>query len=319
MEKYDFDRSKIRDFLSLNENVFGKFENFESKEIGGGENNLNFLVTLDETKKFVFRFSKTGALVDRLEHEYEFLKLLPNGVAPQALLFDNSGKFFDTPILVESFVHGVHPDKWSDDDLKKFAKILSDIHSIKKPYVRIDVYEYFEKLNEYLFNDKPELRKDAELTLYISQFETYSQKNDHLFEDLDYLSLIHSDLASSNILSNEGNFTVIDWELAKYNDNAKDFSTFFYDDCDLNSGKWRIELSGERQKILFSEYKKYFPDPTLEDRVAVWLTFDKLCSLIYLKWKKLSYKNDVIDKTISDEDVNTDIYALSASLHKTLG
>lgn len=92
------------------------------------------------------------------------------------------------------------------------------------------------------------------------------------------------------ILQN-GKITFIDWELAVYNDNARDFATFFYPD--ISYFNWRIVLDKSQQEILINNYlENYGYDSNIRERIQVWLVLDKMSAAIYCHWKSQQQKNN---------------------------
>ncbi len=273
-----FNTAIINQHLSLNKII-------TLKKLGAGESNENYLAFLNNGKKIVIRIANLyGA--ESLAKEYKTLQSLPQGLAPEPIFLDLSGKILNQPFMIQSFVEGQRVNKWTDELLQKFAQSLALLHQTQKKKITkpINIKKYFYSLDQYFFQDLPELIQFNNLKKLIDKTNNFIENNKSLFTSLKNYSLIHGDLNQDNILLDEKKFKLIDWELAEYNDPARDFATFFYPD--LQYFDWRIQLNKTQQKILLDSYQdKFNQDENFVKRVEFWQKIDKAGAIIFCSWK----------------------------------
>jgi len=63
-----------------------------------------------------------------------------------------------------------------------------------------------------------------------------------------------------------------------------DFSTIYYEDIEYNKGKWRIKITQDEKKALFSGYITAGGEIN-EERIKFWIKFDKLGVAVFLYWR----------------------------------
>jgi thiamine kinase-like enzyme len=96
--------------------------------------------------------------------------------------------------------------------------------------------------------------------------------------------LIHGDATPSNILIQNDNVSLIDWEFSKYKDPMAEFSTIFYEDMEYNQGKWRVHITVEEKRALYNGYTSAGGEID-EEQIGFWMNFDKLGAAIFLYWR----------------------------------
>ncbi len=292
----------------------------EIKLLGTGENFVNFTVE-SNGKRNVIRVAKKEHK-KRIEDEFEWLRLLPPDIGPQPIKIDTSKKIIPNTYMIQSFVEGNKVEKWGEEELTALAVTMSSFHKIKGQYFgefhsttkKLVLVDFLNKLNSYFFDKNKSLLDDEDIKVIRPKVLKYLEEHQHLFDSIEEFSLIHGDMTNQNMLYDGKKIRIVDWETASYGDNALDFATFYYDDFPYY--KWRVHLKEDQTKILVNEYQKHNPDKTLEERIKVWLTFDKFCSLLYCKWKLDEYKKNPKEEiTITKEELKEEIEKIKKSLH----
>lgn len=292
----------------------------EIKLLGTGENFINFTVESNGKRNVIRVFKREGQ--DKVEEEFEWLKLLPHDIGPNPIKLDTTKKIIPFPYMIQSFVVGNRVKDWGDEELKALALTMSSFHKIKGKYfgennskiTTLVMVDFLNKLNSYFFDKNKSLMDDKDIKEIRPKVLKYLEDNQTLFDSIKEFSLIHGDMTNQNMVYDGKKLRIIDWEAASYGDNALDFATFYYDDFPYY--KWRVHLKEDQIKILVNEYQKHIPDKTLADRIKVWLVFDKFCSLLYCKWKLDEYDKNPKEKiTITKEELNEEIEKIKKSLH----
>jgi aminoglycoside phosphotransferase (APT) family kinase protein len=277
----------------------------ELSPLGYGESNISLFAKVNIKHLFVFRIAQLYK--DKVQHEFEILRKIPDNLAPKPIYLDTSKKVIPHPFLVESFIFGKNISVWKKESLNRLATALALLHS-KTAINKNTAISFTKKLemdNDYFFKNNSLLAQNNEITSLLRIVAKYLGTNEDLLSNLKYLSLIHGDLNTSNIyLDDKGSIILIDWELAHYNDPAREFSTFFYDD--MKYLDWRIHLKPTQKENFLSTYKKVagLKDDTFYARVRLWQIVDKAGAFIYCNWKALTSRNAkekaVFNKTAND-------------------
>jgi len=293
----------------INENprsigIVEKVVEVKMKALGHGESNISILAKVNDKYLFVIRIAQLKK--DGVEKEFEILEKVPNKLGPEPIYINTSKKVIPYPFLIESFVSGKNITDWTEENLSMLAKSLALLHS-KTATIKNENISFSTKLksdNNYFLKNNLSLSQDHEIASVLNNILQYLDTKEKLLVELKQLSLIHGDLNSSNIyLDEKNNIKFIDWELAHYNDPAREFSTFYYDD--MKYLDWRIHLkSPHREKFLLKYMKRAdIQDKHFEDRVKVWQIVDKAGAFIYCKWKALTAKHKN-EKLKFDETAN---------------
>lgn len=263
------------------------------ERLGKGESNISLLVTVNKKQKLVFRLAQLYA--DSLEKEFETLSKIPTGIGPKPIYLNTEKNVIDYPFLVESFVPGQTVHKWDKTHLSEMAQTLATLHSktkIKKEQ-EINFGNKLKEDNNYFFKNCPELLNDKEVEMTIKFVLDILESKNFLLKRVNTVSVLHGDLNSENILlGDDGKIRFIDWELSHYNDIAREFSTFYYDD--MKYLNWRIQLESPLKDFFLDEYSKRadIKDEEFKERVFVWQLVDKTGAFIYCKWKSLTIESE---------------------------
>jgi Ser/Thr protein kinase RdoA (MazF antagonist) len=289
---------------------------FSLHALGNGENNENHLITMKQ-RKYVLRICTHGKPA-QLIREYHTLQKIPKGIGPKPLLL---GKTVSGAYMLQSYIKGSSVQKWSRPLLFSLGKMLAQLHLQQHHHVeyqgvryeRLDLQDYFDCINLQFYSTCLVLKKDKALVSFTKKLRKNCDKFTRTFPRLTY-SRIHGDLAQTNILMQKNKIFLLDWEFSHIMDPARDFATFFYDDHPYNEGNWRIVLANEARASLLEGYQGVRNDPFLAERISFWIQFDKLCGLIYMKWKLAKMKTS----TLSTRDIQKEIFHLQKSLEQHL-
>jgi thiamine kinase-like enzyme len=250
-------------------------------EIAGlpkGISNFNYRVKVG-SKQFVFKISppnpaEQGILIGNSgRSEFLSLKLVAElGIAPTPILFDDTGQYFQFPVLVYKYVEGTTLS-FSDEVMVEVAKIYSKLHALDITNVQ--------------FLDIRIENPDALLTDIEKRFAIYQGRDDvppqkikrfRRYIDLAKahvatapletcpLAIIHADPVPSNLIVGPKVF-LIDWQATAIGDPAYDIWAFTSEAFTL----WDADTPPtEAQKTLFRRtYLTLNDDLTLERRITI--------------------------------------------------
>lgn len=302
--------AKFEEYLgSLDPQVLGlsKIGKVLCTPLDGGTSNITYLAHLD-TKKFVIRFHpKSDNKADHTAEEYQKLKGAKGMHAPKALYLGKPD-FIDSSALIMEFVEGEHKEfnDLSSTEVKNFAHAVADIHKItrdgvfsKCPDFPEDVkgtqYNYLQSyidntITRWLDEADPSLyAKDKEI-IQAAQEELQKQMGKHkdAFSNTTF-SYLHNDIVILNVLWNNNQPTLIDWESPSFGDRADEVAYIFA----INN------TSSEFEQTFLEEYEKYIDDPTLRQRVEVYKLKNRLMDVTWAISKldeEASGKNPLMKK-----------------------
>lgn len=264
--------------LSELKDYAGSFE-----ELGGGEVNETFLLHgIDEN--YILRITKIPTR-DTLLKEAHALELLDMPEVPKKVFFD-ANKLIDNRFwILESQVRGTTVTRLSPAQFESFGKLLAQVHTVGDPHrSKLDLWAQFLRSCRYfgaeeflLAHPYPKLRS------FIVSLHRLIQTLQPEFGRI-APKLIHGDATPSNILAQDNQVGLIDWEFSSFSDPMREFSTIYYDDMEYNRGKWRIRILPAEKQALFSGYRASGGE-LFEDRIDFWTNFDKVTAAIFLYWK----------------------------------
>ena len=290
----DLTKKKIREMLSSN-NIIFRNSSFSIKELGTGENNINYLIST-HNNKYVLRIGIKTTREKNALKEFNFLKLMPKGVAPTPLFFDNTKKHLLHHYTILSYSEGKSKLKWTKKELKMHAKAMTKIHSktfnywitIGRKKRQFSLYEKSKRD----FASYPEVFSDKKLVLLTKKFSDYIKRNDKYFLELKKFHFIHGDLCADNILFYNNKIHYIDWEWCGIRDNAEDIARTFI--CGKSIKPWYIGVKETDIKYLIKNYCSYSNDKndsTLEKRVAIWNNYLLFTDMLYFFHKVKTYSS----------------------------
>ena len=280
-------------------------QNIEVKTLGNGENHLIYLASVND-KKFVFRISFREELEFALKKEFEILKKLPLGFGPKPFIFDNFKKIIPNSFMIQSFVSGEKIKNWTKDLLIIHAKQLALLHSKNISEKKENLYDVFIRRADFSKNNQPEVVEYDKLIegIFIKLKNLFSN-NKQIFEKQKHSYLIHADLHDDNILIENNKLHYVDWEEARYGDNALDVATLL----------WFLELDDDKYKTYLNTYLDNFKDEDLEKRMILWLLYKDFSLLLHKKWQSLDPENRAIK---SNEDYRKTIKQIINRLERRM-
>lgn len=253
------------------------------KELGGGELNDTFLLDCGK-KKVILRISK-HANTNTLYREAETLKLLRTAHVPELIFFDKSQRINGKSWIIESYLEGKSAKDLTTKQYASLGKLLAHLHTVTEPNPKeVDFWQ--DLLDDCrLFGDETTLMKhpNVEIKELVHQARDYFYDQKSKFAPI-HRSLIHGDATPNNILVNDDEVSLIDWELSRFRDPMAEFSTMYYPDMEYNKGLWRTHITEDKQAALFTGYCQA-GGAIDRQRLDVWMNLDKLGAAIYLYWK----------------------------------
>jgi aminoglycoside phosphotransferase (APT) family kinase protein len=277
---------KIRHIVRTKFNTVSKIK---IKRLGMGENNLNYLVIVDD-KKYVFRINMKNHLEKNLIREFNVMKLVPHNIGLTPLILDTTKRYIPRTYSMFEYVDGKSTFDWDKRKLKIHAQTMAKLHSKTYSYwqttkVKHKKFSLYKQLLHNLkgykkFNFNPALKN------LIREFKQYIKNNDHYFLELKRFHFIHGDLCNDNILFNRKSIHYIDWEWCGIKDNAEDLARLYFT---KNMTPWYVGLSKKQVKYFIDEYLKIIKDPTLQIRVEIWNNYDLFVDMMYYFWKVENY------------------------------
>ena len=283
--------NSIREFVLQNPdklNLPTNVTNVKLKFLGRGESNISILVTVNNRNPVVFRISQLYE--DKIQKEYKTLSKIPSNIGPRPIHLNTDKKNIPFPFLVESFIAGESVLNWNENSLAKLARSLATLHNKtrSKRLKTISFVTLLQRDNNHFLKNYPELNNNKEIKVALKSTIKYLSSRESLLDDVRQLSIVHGDLNTDNIKEdNDKGIRFIDWELAHYNDPAREFSTFYYDD--MKYLNWRIHLKSTLKDYFLSKYinESGIRDGDFKERVLAWQIVDKAGAFIFCSWKSL--------------------------------
>ncbi len=251
-------------------------------ELGGGEINDTFLLECG-TQKVIIRIARYSEQTS-LKAEAEALELLNLSEAPKLIFFDEGQRLNGKLWIAESYIRGGHVTRLTLPLFQSLGTTLARVHNHTLKESEVNVWANFlKRRSQYGDEDALLNHPDKRLQELVHRAKAYVITFQSKQPSLP-CSLIHGDATPTNILVNGTNVSLIDWEFSHWNDPMAEFSTIYYDDMDYNQGKWRVRISPEERKALFTGYQAG-GGKIEEDRIQLWMNIDKLGASLYLYWR----------------------------------
>jgi len=250
--------------------------------LGGGEINDTFMLECGDSKA-ILRVAKYPAQYT-LQQEAKALRLINIEQAPRLIYFDQDSKINDRQWIMESYVSGTGAKRLNVQQFNSLGKLLAKVHSAKSGKTGIDIWATFLDACKNFGDEEKLLNYPDEDIKTLINFGRHYFKVWQLKLDVVPESLVHADATPSNVLVNGDEVSLIDWEFARFNDPMFEFSTVFYEDMEYNQGKWRVQITPEEKDALYSGYTQA-GGVIDEDRIRLWMNFDKLGAATFLYWR----------------------------------
>ncbi len=168
--------------------------------LSAGRNHCNFLVE-SEQKFFVVRIEspESRALAMTQTQEYQLLRQLAP-LSPKLI-------WADEQFLVTQYIQGKH---WSAPS--QLSALVAQLQKLHQTHIDLPPFNLLEHCDRYWNRFSSNEKKE--------HYDFFRTQRDHLEATLTQnpeQCLCHNDLFPENILQNEKEFTLIDWEYAGYN------------------------------------------------------------------------------------------------------
>lgn len=202
----------------------------EIKKLGDGITNDNYKITTDDGEEIVARISKGHSIDRKLEKEY--VENYLSEVNINSDVYDV--KLFNDDYLITKFVHSA-----SNYDIEELVRQFKIIHNFKSvSNTRLDPLELmYSYMNHYQLvmqtsNNKvnPKFKE-----IYKAAESVIKTKLNYLDKNNSKLVPSHNDCNQYNVLSDNGNPIVIDWEYAGVNYEEFDFASMMLEPSDWNT------------------------------------------------------------------------------------
>ncbi len=284
------------------------------QELGGGEVNDSVVLNL-ESGPVVLRLCRYDEF-DHLHREATALGLLDSPSVPRVVYFDAADKINGKAWILESYVTGTKPGHLTIPQFASLGRLLARIHSVKAKYAeQADFWQDFVYSSKH-FGTEQELigHPDERLRGLIKKAKPVFDAASHAAGTITP-TLAHLDPTPGNILVDGDEVKLIDWEFSRFKDPMADFAAGYYDDMELNQGKWRARLAPPERQALFDGYES--AGGTIDHaRLTTWVTLDKLKAATFLYWRLRQAKRT--DTPAQTAQYEQDFAALLGSLESRL-
>jgi len=235
-----------------------------------------------------------------IENQSKAMKLVPRGLAPKLI-------YSQKKIIKYEFVKGVVPTKLTTEQLIVHAKQLAKLHKIRSNKIGrlIDAKKGNFSLYKAIISEWRSYCKESFASFYRPIYYILKEEihaKDSLFTSRK-TNLTHADCSLTNMIVNGVNITYIDWELASYEDSAKDVVGFYRK---YAMKPWTQKLSKKEEDLFISTYEKYSHDKTIRERVELFHDYHAFIDALYFEWKIKNFdkqKTRVLTKKGYDKEL----------------
>ncbi len=262
-------------------------DGFEVTFLAKGSNNISYLLDNGD-KKLVFRIcvNEKHSGSHGLRNEHIIQKLFEGGIAPKPFIWDGSKKKFPYKFRIETFVEGMKPKRLTEKTMLKLARILAELHS--KKFAKCGKYPGKDRV--FLFGEivKPYFKKARHYNELLDHFidlgECHIEYYKNKLKEFKDFTLIHLDLHIDNLVLENSELKLLDWEYAEIGDPAMDIAILF----------WYSDMFGyaeipERIKQKFmNEYVRLTGNQKIRKRVRI---YEALVVLYQLTWYVVQIRN----------------------------
>lgn len=299
LREYIFDLDPI--IFNLDAITSVKMERFDR-----GLHNVNYLVTLNNSLdcRFVLRLQPSHQAVRQtITDEAANMKIL-DGVPAPRLVWTDKPRFLGYPIMILTFLPGEHKDfnTLSTNEVIRLADVIAQIHGITNDEYGLISHSYPTKKGNYA--DYLRSAIDISITQPIQKANPaiYNNASAVINKSREYLnhmlsqnlaaftsssfSLLHTDIGRDNIIWNNEQPSIIDWEEMTFGDPADEVAYVFA----IN------DLNVSAQHIFLERYKTHRTDTTLEVRLPIYILKNRLSDLAWSITKRDR-------QTLGEEDV----------------
>ncbi|SMC65972.1 phosphotransferase family protein [Kibdelosporangium aridum] len=235
--------------------------------IGTGESYAAWLVRVADADPLVVRIPRRPVeqLPRPMAAEMAGLVLVPPGLGPRAVLFEESADSLGVPFLVTGYVPGreVSVQDWDDALLLAHARQLAALHAT--PFTaagevtaaerdrtpRLSLTARLADSLDWWRGAHPDVLGDPEVARLVPAVQRHITEAEPAFARLRRFALIHGDLVASNILVDAGTPRYVDWEWVEIGDPAQDLA---YIGGLVAAPPWYIQLTSEQIDRFLNAY-----------------------------------------------------------------
>ena len=252
------EKSKVKAFLESHKETLGKEYKLTDKK--SGESNHNFIIEADG-EKYVLRVSRNVSRRSRLREEAKALEFLEENSVENIPRKKWFGETEIGAVLIETFVgeKDLEKEEFTDEELRKSAELLAEIHSIpikefnkffntekeEKASLREIYATEYKKWSERPYREYLETAEEAD-----ERIEKAYKLQEQLFENVPDLEVaqrpVHGDLGF-NVRSSADRIFFVDWEYFTAGYPGHDIVYFFEHEG----------LSMDQRETFLEEYRNY--------------------------------------------------------------
>ncbi|ANK61988.1 phosphotransferase [Loigolactobacillus backii] len=257
---------KIGRYLSQ-EQIMAQLDLAPIKEISflaQGEYNRNFLITDTTSNKIVFRMNYGSQInvKQQARYEYHALQILYKSQhTPEPLYLDDTKRFFQHDILIETFLPG-EPLVYHRD-LHRAAEIFAAIHNLQLKPAAYAQLKSETKICSARLNEANQLLKavrdsskinseQSDLLFALKDWCTQHNADEHFLDQP--MCLVNTEVNSNNFLITADYGWLIDWEKPVISNAVQDLTQFIAETTTL----WRTSerLTTEQTRLFLTTYAK---------------------------------------------------------------
>ncbi len=281
---------------------------YNLEPLPAAEYHQNFKFEADD-KAYVARMSvmQLSRKTDQIQQEYGYLDYLSKfGIAPKVFHLDMEGH--DYPLLIEEFIEGPVFTEPTDENLDKFADVLSDLYATpleeghpfeqKEPSYLADFDKYRSVYDEY---------EGAEVISHWSdRVESSSTTLREVLASLEPLvqsvepKLVRRDANPRNLIDQNGKFVWIDWEAAEINDPTITVASFV-NETELYDW-FEPKLQPEQRERVVSQFIEQTGLENGEKLIQARLLIERYWGMIWAIERIFKHKNGELPEHLSTPD-----------------
>jgi len=173
-----------------------------------GLNNTNYLLKTPTNEYIVRKFKSNNSVNISRKFEYDIQKKASNhNIASKPI-------FLNKDFMIYKYTKGIHKNRLSKTDIKNLVLKMKKFHSFK---ISTKFYDLSIDLQDY----KKQLKDSKSQKIVKESFKILKKLKRYKV----HRSLVHHDLNPKNIIFNNNDIKIIDWEYAGTNDIFFDLAT----------------------------------------------------------------------------------------------
>ena len=255
-----------------------------------GNHNDNYSVETNRGK-YVLRIENNPQFKN-LKKEYNLLKSLKPELGPKVYFLDKSHKIIPLDYFIEEFIEGKHPTKPDEKFIILMAIWLKKLHDQKKQCKKHSLLNAIKPYFKNVDNHKNAIPSETtnKIDFLFKRVTTFCKKNDGIFANRKEASLLHRDLSRENIMYNDEEIRLLDWEFSNYNFPEWDL-VYFMQSLELNT----------KQKDLFLKTYGYSTSKTGKKRLLIISLLNTCGDIGYSVWRLGLVKQGKLNKKLKPD------------------